>query len=94
MSVNLYVGINIVQSAVGPTRSVAQIHAKKFQGFDTKNIVEIHQNKNTKSFIVEQSNTVQYSSSLFIKTLRGWNSLQCARIQVPEGFVAALHSSN
>ena len=71
-----------------------QIHAKKIQGFDSKNIVEIHQSKNTKSFIVEQSNTVQYSSSFFIKTVRDWNSLEEAIVCTDsvEGFVSALHS--
>ena len=77
-----------------PQRPKHQIHAKKFQGFDSKNIVEIHQSKNAKSFIVEQSNTVQYSSSFFIKTVRDWNSLEegivCA--YSVEGFVSALHS--
>ena len=70
---------------------------KKFQGFDkydSKNIVEIHQSKNTKSFIVEQSNTVQYSSSFFIKTVRDWNNLEEAIVCADsvEGFVSALHS--
>ena len=69
---------------------------QKFQGFDTKNIVEIHQTKNTKSFIVDQSNTVQYVSSFFIKTVRNWNNLEettvCA--DLIEGFVTDLHSSD
>ena len=64
-----------------PQRPKRQMHAKKFQGLDSKNIVEIHQSKNTKSFIVEQSNTVQYSSSFFIKTVRNWNSLEEAKIK-------------
>ena len=70
-----------------PQRPKRQIHAKKFQGFDSKNIVEIHQSKNTKSFTVEQSNTVQYSSSFFNKTVRDWNSLEeaivCADLVFP-----------
>ena len=76
-----------------PHRPKCQMNAKKIQGFDSKNIVEIHQSKNTKSFIVEQSNTVRYSSSFFIKTVRDWNSLEaivCA--DSVEGFVSALHS--
>ena len=77
-----------------PQRPKRQIHAKKFQGFDSKKIVEIHQSKNTKSFTVEQSNTVQYSSSFFIKTVRDWNSLEEAIVCADsvEGFVSALHS--
>ena len=77
-----------------PQKPKRQIHAKKFQGFDSKNIVEIHQSKNTKSFTVEQSNTVQYSSSFFIKTVRDWNSLEEAIVCADsvEGFVSALHS--
>ena len=52
-----------------PQRPKRQIHAKKIQGFDSKNIVEIHQSKNTNSFIVEQSIRVQYSSSFSLKQL-------------------------
>ena len=76
-----------------PQRPKRQNHAKN-QGFDSKNIVEIHQSKNTKSFIVEQSNTVQYSSSIFIKTVRDWKSLEEAIVCADsvEGFVSALHS--
>ena len=75
-------------------RPKRQIHAKKIQGFDSKNIEEIHQSKNTNSFIVEQSNTVQYSRSFFIKTVRDWNSLEEAIVCADsvEGFVSALHS--
>ena len=78
-----------------PQRPKRQIHAKKkIQGFDSKNIVEIHQSENTKSFIVEQSNTVQHSSSFFIKTVRDWNSLEEAIVCADsvEGFYSALHS--
>ena len=80
-----------------PQRPKRKIHAKKIikiQGFDFKSIVEIHQSKNTKSFIVEQSNTVQYSSSFFIETLRDWNSLEEALVCADsvEGFVSALYS--
>ena len=78
-----------------PQRPKRQIHAKNIQGFDSTNIVEIHQSKNNKSFIVEQSNTVQYSSSFFIKTGGGdWNSLEesIVRADSVEGFVSALHS--
>ena len=78
-----------------PQRPHRQIHAKN-RGFDTKNIVEIHQSKNTKFFIVEQSNTVQYISSFFIKTVRDWNNLEEATVcmDLVEGFVSALHSSD
>ena len=62
---------------------------KKNQGFDTKNIVGIHQTKNTESFLVKQSNTVQYRSSFFIKTVRE-KKLVCA--DSVEGFAAALQS--
>ena len=79
-----------------PQRPHRQIHAKN-RGFDTKYIVENHQSRNTKFFIIEQSNTVQYSSSFFfIKTVRDWNNLEEATVCVDsvEGFVSALHSSD
>ena len=52
--------------------------------------------KNSKSFVVEQYNTVQYRNSFFIKTVIDWNHLEeetvCAL--TVEGFRIALQHSD
>ena len=59
-----------------PIRNKRRITAKKFEGFQTNNIVEKHQNNNTKGYIVPTANTPEYKNSFFVRTPQEWNSLE------------------
>ena len=73
-----------------------QIHAKKFQDFEAKNIIDTHSIKNCKSLVVEQCNTVQYRNFFSIKTVIDWNHLEeeTVRALTVEGFRIALQHSD
>ena len=52
-----------------------KIKAKTFPGFQTTNIVQKYTYNNSRGYIVPDSNTEQYHSSFFVKTIAEWNEL-------------------
>ena len=97
----LYKLVEGLVSAISPDaflklqRPKRQICAKKLKTLIPKTLYKFIKPK-TLNPVVEQSNTLQYSISFFLKTVRDWNSLEEATVceDTIEGFVAALHSSD
>ena len=78
-----------------PIRNKRRITAKKFKDFQHGNIVERHQNNNSRGYIVPAASTVEYKNSFFIRTLQEWNSLEDDTVCAPsvETFRARLQPS-
>ncbi len=78
-----------------PIRNKRRITAKKFDNFQHDNIVERHQNNNTRGYIVQPAKTMELKNSFFIRTLQEWNSLENDTVCAPsvETFRARLQPS-
>ena len=72
-----------------------RVRAKRFQDFNTTNIVERHQLCNSQGYIVPQATKDTYKHSFFVKTSQEWNSLDDNIVSAPsvESFKALLTSA-
>ena len=78
-----------------PIRNKRRITAKKFDNFQHDNIVERHQNNNTRGYIVQPAKTLELKNYVCIRTLQEWNSLEDDTVCAPsvETFRARLQPS-
>ena len=66
-----------------PIKNKRRITARKFHGFDHSNIVERHQNNNTRGYVVPAATTSELRNSFFVRTLQEWNSLEDTTVCAP-----------
>ena len=74
------------------SRQRRAITARKFDDYQTTNIIEKQVRNNSKCFDIPPSKTQQYSNSFFVKTLIDWNHLEDSVVCAPsvESFKSAL----
>ena len=52
-----------------------KIRAKKMTDFVSCNIVDKHQQCNSRCYLVPRANKLPYKNSFFVRTIQDWNSL-------------------
>ena len=74
------------------SRPKRKISTKKFDNFETTNIIEKQVKNNTKCFNIPPSKTPQYTNFFFVKTIIDWNHLEDTIVRAPsvESFKTAL----
>ena len=75
-----------------PIRDKRRITAKKFDDYQANNIIDNHQNNNSKGYVVPNANTAEYKNSFFVKAPLIWNGLEDNIVSAPsvESFRARL----